>query len=99
MPCAAGLSIAFNTRAYPKNRDVLTSMMKTRYEIATLLGYPSWADYNAADKMIGQGRNIADFIQQVDDASPATGQARIRYAACREAEDRSRRDGNLGLRT
>jgi thimet oligopeptidase len=63
------LLLAFNTRAYPKNADVLASMMKTRYEIAQLLGYASWADYNAADKMIAKGSNIADFIQQVDEAS------------------------------
>ena len=63
------MSLAFNTRAYPKNQEVLTSLMKTRYEIASLLGYPSWADYNAADKMIAKGHNIADFIQQVNDAA------------------------------
>jgi thimet oligopeptidase len=63
------VTFAFNTRAYPKNLDVLTSLMKTRYEIATLLGYSSWADYNAADKMIAKGHNIAGFIEQVDDAS------------------------------
>ncbi|MGA2920408.1 MAG: M3 family metallopeptidase [Candidatus Sulfotelmatobacter sp.] len=63
------MSLAFNTRAYPKNKEVLTSLMKTRSEIATLLGYSSWADYNAADKMIAKGHNIADFIQQVNDAS------------------------------
>jgi thimet oligopeptidase len=65
------MALAFNNRAYPKNQEVLTSLMKTRYEIATLLGYPSWADYNAADKMIAKGHNIADFIQQVNDASRA----------------------------
>ncbi len=63
------VSLAFATRAYPKNQEVLTSLMKTRYEIATLLGYSNWADYNAADKMIAKGHNIADFIQQVNDAS------------------------------
>ena len=63
------VSSAFLTRAYPKNQEVLTSLMKTRYEIATLLGYSSWADYNAADKMIAKGHNIADFIQQVNDAA------------------------------
>ncbi len=63
------LSVAFNTRAYPKNQEVLTSLMKTRYEIATLLGFSNWADYNAADKMAAKGHNIADFIRQVDDAS------------------------------
>jgi thimet oligopeptidase len=62
-------ALASNTRAYPKNQEVLTGLMKTRYEIATLLGYPSWADYNAADKMMAKGHNIADFIQQVKDAS------------------------------
>jgi len=63
------LTLAFNTRAYPKNQEVLSSLLKTRYEIATLLGYSNWADYNAADKMIAKGHNIADFIRQVDDAS------------------------------
>ena len=63
------LALAFTTRAYPKNRDVLKNMMQTRYEIATLLGYPSWADYFAADKMVVKGERIADFIQQVDSAA------------------------------
>lgn len=66
------LFLAFDTRAYPKNRDVLESMMKTRYEIATTLGYSSWADYNAADKMIRNGGNIADFVQKVDSAARPT---------------------------
>ena len=63
------MTLAFNTRAYPKNQEVLTRLMQTRYEIATLLGYSSWADFNAADKMIAKGHNIADFIAQVNDAS------------------------------
>jgi thimet oligopeptidase len=57
------------TRAYPKNREVLLDMMQTRYEIATLLGYSSWADYNAADKMIENGHNIAKFLEQLDAAT------------------------------
>jgi thimet oligopeptidase len=61
--------LAFQNRAYPKNQEVLMSLLKTRYEIATLLGYSSWADYNAADKMIVKGHNIADFIQQINDAA------------------------------
>lgn len=63
------LYVAFQTRAYPKNQDVLMSLLKTRYEIATLLGYSNWADYNAADKMILKGQNIGDFIQSVNDAA------------------------------
>ena len=54
-------------RGYPKNRDVLMDMMQARYEIATTLGYPSWADYNAADKMTRNGRTIEQFIRQLDE--------------------------------
>jgi len=60
---------AFQARAYPKNRDVLRDMMQTRYEIARLLGYSSWADYSAADKMMKTGSNIAQFIDQLELAS------------------------------
>jgi len=59
----------FDNRAYPKNRDLLMKMMQTRYEIATLLGYSSWADYNAADKMAVNGQNIAKFISDLDAAA------------------------------
>ncbi len=60
---------AWNTRAYPKNREVLLDMMQARYEIANIIGYPSWADYNAADKMIGKGSNIAKFVGDLDAAA------------------------------
>jgi thimet oligopeptidase len=62
------LFLAFNSRAYPQNADVLMKMLLTRYEIASLLGYKSWADYNAADKMIGSGARIAQFIRDLDTA-------------------------------
>jgi Zn-dependent oligopeptidase len=60
---------AFYTRAWPKNMDVLKNMMQTRFEIASLLGYASWADYNAADKMIEKGTAISDFIEKIDTAA------------------------------
>ena len=63
------LYLEFANRAYPKNRDVLMDMIRTRYEIASIIGYPSWADYNAADRMILSARNIGDFIRQVDSAA------------------------------
>src|SRR5450432_32009 len=57
---------ATNDRAYPKNRDVLLQMMRLRYEIATLLGYPSWADYNAASKMALNASTTSAFIASLD---------------------------------
>ncbi|MGB6356067.1 MAG: M3 family metallopeptidase [Steroidobacteraceae bacterium] len=62
------LLLAFSTRAYPQNRDELMKMLVTRHEIASLLGYASWADYNAADKMIVSGARIAAFIRDLDAA-------------------------------
>ncbi|MGH9572893.1 MAG: M3 family metallopeptidase [Candidatus Acidiferrales bacterium] len=59
----------YETRAYPKNTAVLEDMMKIRYQIATLLGYSSWADYNAADKMAVTGKNVEDFIAQLSSAA------------------------------
>lgn len=63
------LFTAMDSRAYPANRDVMRSMLASRYEMATLLGFGSWADYNAADKMIGSGARIAEFIEQLDRAT------------------------------
>jgi Zn-dependent oligopeptidase len=63
------LLAAFSLRAYPKNHDVLEDMMSTRYQIATLIGYPSWADYNAADKMAVNAKNISNFIDELSAAA------------------------------
>ncbi len=68
------LYLEFQNRAYPKNREVLMDMIRTRYEIASIVGYSSWADFNAADRMIVNARNIADFIQAVDTAAKPVAQ-------------------------
>ncbi len=59
----------FFDRAYPKNRDVLLKMVATRAEIAKLLGYGTWADYNAAPKMASTAERVAKFIGEVDAAA------------------------------
>lgn len=71
------LFLAFQNRAYPVNRDVLVSMMKARHEIATVMGYASWADYNAASNMIGSGANIANFIAELDQATRSGAQREL----------------------
>jgi thimet oligopeptidase len=60
---------ALHDRAYPKNRAVLLDMAQLRGEIAGIIGYQSWADWNAADKMIQSGANIGTFIAQLDAAA------------------------------
>jgi thimet oligopeptidase len=57
---------ANGNKAYPENDPVLHEMMTTRYEIARLVGYPTWSELNAQDKMMGSGRAIAAFITDLD---------------------------------
>ncbi len=60
---------AFASRAYPKNLAVLADIRLKRWQIARLLGYRSWADYNAADKMMQHQERISAFIAQLDAAA------------------------------
>jgi thimet oligopeptidase len=59
------LRTAVDNRGYPKNKAALADMLKTRERIAALLGYSSWADYFAADKMIGTSAHVGEFIESV----------------------------------
>jgi thimet oligopeptidase len=58
----------FNVAA-PGNINVLERLLAIRYEIATLLGYPMWAEYHARSRMAGDAKTVADFIDEVFAAS------------------------------
>ncbi|MGH9441892.1 MAG: M3 family metallopeptidase [Thermoanaerobaculia bacterium] len=60
---------AFDSRAYPKNKDVAQKMAVTRAEIAKLLGFPTWADSNAASRMASTSGTVAGFIRDVESAA------------------------------
>jgi thimet oligopeptidase len=55
----------YRQRGHPKNLDVLGRMLAARREMASLLGFPSWADYVTADKMIGSREHVAAFIARI----------------------------------
>ena len=59
----------YRLRAHPKNLETLNQMLAKRYELAKLLGFDSWADYVTANKMIGSGKNAAEFIEKITNAS------------------------------
>ena len=66
--------LAYVTRAYPANKDILLDVLKTRSQIATILGYATFADLATADQMIGSAANMKSFLAAVDAASrPASG--------------------------
>ncbi len=61
--------LAYNTRAYPENKQILLELLAVRQEIATLLGFSSWANLATADQMIGSAKNVRSFIAQLEEAS------------------------------
>ena len=69
----------YRQRAHPRNLEVLDRMLVRRYELARLLGYPSWAAYVTEDKMIGSARAAEEFIERISAA--AEGRSRQDYEA------------------
>ncbi len=61
--------LAYNTRAYPANKQILLDLLATRQEIATVLGFRSWADLATADQMMGSAANVRAFLAKLNQAS------------------------------
>ena len=61
----------YRLRGHPRNLDVLGRMLARRSELAKLLGYPGWAAYVTADKMIGSEAAAASFIERITRAAGA----------------------------
>jgi thimet oligopeptidase len=59
------ITLASQQRGYPHNDAVLGEMFALRHELATLVGYPDWASYDADVKMIGSGPAIPAFIDRI----------------------------------
>jgi thimet oligopeptidase len=61
--------LAYNQRAYPQNVQVLKDLLTARQDLATVLGYPHYADLATADQMMGSAANVQAMLNQVDEAS------------------------------
>jgi thimet oligopeptidase len=61
--------LSYHTRAYPANRQLLLDLLATRQEIATVLGFRSWADLATADQMMESAANVRKFLARLDEAS------------------------------
>ena len=61
--------LAYNTRAYPANKEILEALLAIRQEIATVLGFRSWADLATADQMMGSAANVRAFLSRLNEAS------------------------------
>jgi thimet oligopeptidase len=63
--------LAYNTRAYPQNKQILLDLLAIRKEIAQLLGFSNWADLATADQMMESAANMQAFLDDLDQASRA----------------------------
>ena len=82
------LTTQFLTIAWPDNDRVLQDLFAVRREHASLLGYPTWADFDAEVKMIGSGDAIAAFIEQITELSTASAERDKQVLLDRLREDR-----------
>lgn len=55
----------FNNRASDKNLGILDSLVQKRYELATILGYPSYAAYNLVPKMAKDPKIVWAFLNDL----------------------------------
>ncbi len=62
---------AYNTRAYPANRQLLLDLLALRQEVASILGFASWADLATANQMMGSAAKMKNFIGELEQASRA----------------------------
>ncbi len=81
------LVIEFLNRAWPQNDAVLAEMLALRAELAELLGYASWPDYDAEVKMIGTGDAIIEFVDKITASSADSAQRDFDVLLARRRRD------------
>jgi thimet oligopeptidase len=59
------LQIARDTRAKDKNLPIAAKVISLRAQLASLLGYQSWADYQTETRMAKSGANALDFLEKL----------------------------------
>lgn len=86
--------LAYNTRAFPANRQLLLDLLATRREIANILGFENWADFATADQMMESAANMQAFLDSLDKASKAGAEREyamiLEFAGLKELDAASR---------
>lgn len=73
--------------AQDENTPILDEMLAVRDEIADLLGYASWADYQTEIKMAGSGARAAGFVRDLTEGlEPKFREELATFAALKRAE-------------
>jgi len=82
------LIVQFLNRAWPLNDGVLQELLGARAEHARILGFDSWADFDADVKMIGHGGAIGAFVDEIAAAAEESGRRDLAVLLGRLRADR-----------
>ncbi|MDP2272574.1 MAG: M3 family metallopeptidase [Archangium sp.] len=78
---------AYRMRAFPQNVEVLKSLLTKRHELATLLGYKTWAAYITETKMVKSAEAANEFIERGRNATLSRAQADMAMLLERKKKD------------
>ncbi len=78
---------AYRSRAFPSNVQVLQTLLAKRHELATLLGYASWADYTLETKMAKSAKAAGEFIERGRQATESRAKADLVVLLARKQRD------------
>ncbi|TLZ73398.1 MAG: Zn-dependent oligopeptidase, partial [Methanobacteriota archaeon] len=81
------LQFEYLNRGHPANLDVLARLLARRHELASVLGYDSYAEYIVQDKMVRSSKAVADFLAKVTAASAARAQEDVARLLERKRHD------------
>lgn len=90
-----GYYLKFNNRAADKNLAILDSLVQKRYELAQLMGYPTYADYNLVPKMAKNPANVWEFVNGLVEASKPKAKTDLEELDAARAEAPGQADESL----
>lgn len=77
------------------NRSLMTDVVRKRAQLARLLGYASWADYQTEGRMAGSGRGALDFVQGLIDSLEPAFRAEVETLRQLKADETGHSDARL----
>jgi thimet oligopeptidase len=85
-PARKELHRAFTNRAVPVNLEILTTMIRTKHELAGLLGFPTWAEYQTQDTIAGSAKGVRSFLHEVAEIARERGRRELGQLLAKKRE-------------
>jgi thimet oligopeptidase len=81
------LRLKARSRGYPANKELLEKLIQKRHELASVLGFESYAALSIDSQMIGSPVNAQDFLSSIGDALETPVQDELAIMLARLQED------------